>query len=65
MFHGDQDENVGIGESRFMLSKLKSAGKQAELIEFPGLDHYLDDGAVRAKLLSTSDAFLRKALKIE
>lgn len=62
MFHGDQDTNVGVGESRLMLSRLKSAGGKAELVVYPGLDHQLDDAPTRAQMLSRADAFLRTAL---
>ena len=33
-----------------------------ELVEFPGLAHSLTDAAARTRLLSESDAFLRKSL---
>ncbi|VWX52130.1 S9 family peptidase [Novosphingobium sp. 9U] len=62
MFHGDLDQNVGIGESRLMRSSLQSAGKEVTLVEFTGLDHQLEDAAARKRLLSESDAFLRKNL---
>jgi dienelactone hydrolase len=62
MFHGDFDQNVGIGESRLMRSSLQSAGKSVTLVEFEGLDHHLEDAAARTRLLSESDAFLRKHL---
>ncbi|MEE4452686.1 S9 family peptidase [Novosphingobium resinovorum] len=65
LFHGDRDENVSVSESRMMKNRLQSAGKQVEYVEFSGLDHQLPDAAARTRLLSTSDAFLRKALKIE
>jgi len=64
MFHGDRDQNVGIGESRLMLDKLRDAGKRADLVEFPGLDHQLDDSEARAQMLSRADAFLRSSLGI-
>jgi len=64
LFHGDKDTNVEIGHSRLMADKLKDAGRSVELVEFPGLDHGLDDAAARARLLSQSDAFLRKALSL-
>ena len=62
LFHGDKDVNVGIGESRLMASKLKSAGKSVELVEFKQLDHQLDDPEARTTLLMRSDAFIRRAL---
>jgi dienelactone hydrolase len=64
MFHGDMDSNVGVGESRAMASALKEAGKSAELVEFPGLDHQLDDSAARTNMLEKSDTFLKAALKM-
>jgi len=64
MFHGDWDTNVGIEESRLMAEKLKGAGKQVQLVEFPGLAHSLYDDSARAQLLEQSDAFLRKTLHL-
>ncbi len=64
MFHGDLDQNVGIGESRLMLKRLKTPSREAELVEFPGLDHQLDDSDARTKMLEKSDAFLRKAMAL-
>ena len=62
LFHGDQDRNVGIGESRLMASKLKGAGGKVELVEFAGLDHQLDDDVARTAMLTKADAFLRASL---
>ena len=62
LFHGTQDQNVGIGESRLMADKLRAAGKQVELVEFPGLTHSLVDRAARVRLLAESDAFLRRSM---
>ena len=64
MFHGDRDQNVGVGESRMMASRLKSAGKQVELVEFHDLDHYLDDSSVRAGMLDKMDVFLRASMRM-
>ena len=62
MFHGDLDRNVNIEQSRFMAGRLRGAGKSVELVEYKGLDHALDDSAVRAEMLDKSDAFLRQAM---
>ena len=62
LFHGDKDQNVGIGESLLMRDRLRSAGKSVDMIEFPGLDHQLYTPEARTRMLSTSDAFIRKAL---
>ena len=61
LFHGTLDQNVGVGESRLMESRLRGAGKQVTYVEFKGLDHQLQSPAARTKLLGDSDAFLRKA----
>ncbi|MFA6113876.1 MAG: alpha/beta fold hydrolase [Sphingomonas sp.] len=63
MFHGDQDLNVDIRDSRQMDSALRAAGKSTRLVVYPGLDHQLDDSKVRADLLAQTDAFLAKTLK--
>jgi dienelactone hydrolase len=65
MFHGDLDQNVGIGEARLMEARLRGAGKQVELVAYKGLTHQLDDSDVRADMLGKSDAFLRKAMGIK
>ncbi|MGJ8537190.1 MAG: alpha/beta hydrolase family protein [Parasphingopyxis sp.] len=62
LFHGDQDINVDIGQSRRMHDRLGDAGNSSELIVYEGLDHGLRDSAVRTQMLERSDAFLREAL---
>ena len=64
MFHADRDTNVDIAESRLMASKLKSAGKPVELVEFHALDHQIEDDAARATMLDKADGFLRASLKM-
>jgi dipeptidyl aminopeptidase/acylaminoacyl peptidase len=58
MFHGDHDLNVDIGQSRRMDQALRHAGKRSRLVVYPGLDHQLDDGTVRADLLTQARDFL-------
>ena len=62
IFHGDTDLNVGVGQSRLMNERLRTAGKQVTYVEFPTLDHQLDTTAARTRLLTDSDRFLRTAL---
>ena len=62
MFHGEQDLNVALSDSQDMDKALRAAGKQSRLVTYPGLDHHLLDSAVRADLLTQSDAFLTKTL---
>ena len=56
------DRNVGIAQSRRMADRLNSAGKSAELVVYPKLDHYLEDSQARAEMLRKSDAFFRQRL---
>lgn len=62
LFHGDIDQNVGIGESELMANRLQDAGKPVRLVTFEGLDHQLDDSDARAQMLETADAFLRASM---
>jgi dipeptidyl aminopeptidase/acylaminoacyl peptidase len=64
MFHGDNDRNVAIDESRAMDSALHNAGKQSELVVYPKLDHGLFDGGSRADMLRRADTFLRASLNL-
>ena len=64
MFHGTYDRNVDVAHARLMARRLKDAGKQADLIIYDKLDHYLEDSEARTDMLSRSDAFLRKSLGI-
>jgi dipeptidyl aminopeptidase/acylaminoacyl peptidase len=64
LFHGDRDQNVGVAESRLMRDRLREAGKSVEYVEFPGLDHQLDDQAARTRMLAKADEFLRTSLKL-
>lgn len=65
LFHGGLDRNVRLSQSRLMRDRLRDAGKPVELIEFPELDHQLEDSAARARMLHRSDSFLREALDLE
>ncbi|WP_049810784.1 alpha/beta hydrolase family protein [Sphingomonas sp. UNC305MFCol5.2] len=65
LFHGDLDENVGVGESRMMQNALKDAGAKVDYVEFKNLDHQLDSVSARKTLLGKSDAFLRAALGLQ
>ena len=62
MFHGDLDRNVGVAQARAMQSKLAGAGKKSELVVYEGLDHYLEDGSVRAAMLDRAGAFFAAAM---
>lgn len=62
LFHGDQDQNVGVRESRVMAARLKAAGRDVDYVEYKGLDHQLEDSIVRAEMLDRADSFLKRAL---
>ena len=65
LFHGDIDFNVKVAESRLMADRLRDAGKQVELVVYPGLTHGLNTSEARADMLAKSDAFLRASLGIK
>ncbi|MGQ0558369.1 MAG: alpha/beta hydrolase family protein [Sphingosinicella sp.] len=65
LFHGERDRNVLVRQSRLMRDRLRDAGRTVELIEFPDLDHQLEDSAARTRMLRRSDEFLRQALGIQ
>jgi dipeptidyl aminopeptidase/acylaminoacyl peptidase len=41
-----------------MVAALRSAGDQAELVRFQGLDHQLDDSDARTQMLTRIGTFL-------
>ncbi|MGZ3264821.1 MAG: alpha/beta hydrolase family protein [Croceibacterium sp.] len=65
IFHGRDDTTVSIAESETMAGRLRSAGKQVQLVTFDGLDHQLDSTAARSQMLAKSDEFLRASLGIK
>jgi dipeptidyl aminopeptidase/acylaminoacyl peptidase len=64
LFHGDQDINVNVTQSRLMQAALEKAGKTSRLVLYPGLDHQLDDSAARTDMLRQADAFFRTQMTI-
>jgi len=62
LFHGTTDLNVDFAQSEAMDSALRRAGKQSQLVRYPGLDHQLPDSSARADMLAKADAFLRKSM---
>lgn len=65
LFHGDRDRNVNIHQSQLMASRLRGAGKNAELVVYPKLDHQLDDSEARADMLRKAAAFLKANLHVQ
>jgi len=62
LFHGTADQNVEVGQSRRMESRLRDAGKPVTYVEFDGLAHSLDDSTARLRLLTETARFLEGAL---
>lgn len=58
MFHGTEDQNVDIEQARTMRRALVTAGRQSELVEYPGLAHNLGDSEARTDMLRRIAAFL-------
>ncbi len=58
IFQGDHDVNVDAAQAHAMDAALAKAGRPHELIVYPGLDHQLSDGEVRARMLRRAAEFL-------
>lgn len=58
MFHGSRDANVAITHSQRMDKALRAAGKRSDFTALPGLEHSLDDGAARTRMLERIGSFL-------
>ncbi|TVQ28685.1 MAG: S9 family peptidase [Wenzhouxiangella sp.] len=62
---GDSDTNVPPGESHNMFTALKLLGRDVELVEFPGEDHWILDREQRYVWWDTMLAWFDKWLKDE
>ncbi|MEP2736509.1 MAG: S9 family peptidase [Erythrobacter sp.] len=62
LVHGTMDMNTGVGQSRIMKSRLESADKQVEYLEFDGLDHSLQHSQARAIMLRRVGLFFDQNL---
>jgi len=58
LLHGTDDTVVPIKQSKIMHSALKSAGKDSELIQLKGEDHWLSTSKTRLAVLSAINDFL-------
>ena len=63
LFHGTFDQNVSVQHSQLMRDRLQAAGKPVKYVEFAGIDHYIENGAMRSTMLSDIDQFLAASLK--
>lgn len=59
MFHGDADGEVSINVARNALRRLQQAGKQAELVVYPGVGHRFDRAGATYDAQATADAGAR------
>ena len=64
LFHGANDRNVGIAQSRLMASRLEAAGVKHALVTWDFLDHDLEDSSARAQLLRQSDEFMQQTTSV-
>ena len=62
---GDSDTNVPPGESHNMFTALQLLGREVELVEFPGQDHWIVDREQRYVWWDTMLAWFDKWLKDE
>lgn len=58
LVHGSRDVNVSEAHSKLMRDRLQAAGKSVDLLEFDGLDHYLDHSQARRIMLKRIGEFL-------
>lgn len=58
LFHGTNDLNVNVAQSRLMNRRLEDAGKVVKYVEYDGLDHSLGQSNVRANMLYEAAQFL-------
>ncbi|HLR87752.1 MAG TPA: S9 family peptidase [Wenzhouxiangella sp.] len=65
LLHGDSDTNVPPGESANMFTALKLLGREVEMVEFPGEDHWILDREQRYIWWDTMLAWYDKWLKDE
>ncbi|NEZ04485.1 S9 family peptidase [Wenzhouxiangella sp. XN201] len=65
LLHGDSDTNVPPGESHNMYTALKLLGREVEMVEFPGEDHWILDREKRYVWWDTMLAWYDKWLKDE
>ncbi|MFO1187458.1 MAG: prolyl oligopeptidase family serine peptidase [Alphaproteobacteria bacterium] len=62
LMHGSLDTVVPIEQTRDMLNKLKSAGKDVRYVELPGDDHWLSRPTTRTMMLAEIEKFLAEKM---
>jgi len=62
LIHGRDDSVVLFGQSRTMERALRDAGKNVQLVELAGEDHWLSEADTRLETLTALDTFLAKHL---
>ncbi len=65
LLHGDSDTNVPPGESHTMFTALRLLGREVEMVEFPGEDHWILDREKRYVWWDTILAWYDRWLKDE
>jgi acylaminoacyl-peptidase len=65
LLHGEADTNVPVGESDNMFTALKLLGRDVEMVEFPGQDHWILDREQRYVWWDSILAWYDKWLKDE
>ncbi|MEJ0060836.1 MAG: S9 family peptidase [Terricaulis sp.] len=58
LIHGTDDTIVPIAQSRRMLDRLQSSGKNVRFVELTGDDHWLSDAPTRIQMLRELETFL-------
>lgn len=63
LLHGDSDTNVPTSESVNLYNALKVLGREVELIEFTGQDHFILEPERREKWTASIQAWFARFLK--
>ncbi|QDP20190.1 alpha/beta hydrolase family protein [Sphingomonas xanthus] len=62
LVHGDMDINVAVRHSVRMNEALQGRGADVQFLQYKGLDHYLEDGSVRAEMLTKMGELLDRTI---
>jgi dipeptidyl aminopeptidase/acylaminoacyl peptidase len=63
LVHGRDDSVVPFVQSQIMAGAMRNAGKQVQLVELEGADHWLVDARTKRRMLQEVETFLAKHLK--
>ncbi|HYD72840.1 MAG TPA: S9 family peptidase [Candidatus Binatia bacterium] len=63
LMHGDNDSVVPLEQSQRMVSAMRDAGKETQLIVLRGEDHWLSNASTRIQMLRDMETFLAQHMR--